>query len=110
MDIEQLQLLLKTIETLGGDAREFGIWFLVCQAVSTLICNVLWVSLCAFLICGVFKVIKYGILVVNIGYRVANQLNIPLSGQQQNVWTPTTSNKVTARIGQLLDIERASKG
>ena len=51
MDIEQLKMILETIETMGGDAKEFGIWWLVVMALEGLagyglglviICMLLW--------------------------------------------------------------------
>ena len=33
MDIEQLKLILETIQDMGGDAKEFGIWYLICQTI-----------------------------------------------------------------------------
>ena len=41
MDSEQLTLILETIQSMGGDAKEFGIWWMVCIALPKVISDVL---------------------------------------------------------------------
>lgn len=41
MDLEQLTLILETIQSMGGDAKEFGIWWMVCSILPKVISPVL---------------------------------------------------------------------
>ena len=41
MDLEQLTLILKTIQSMGGDAKEFGIWWMVCSTLPKVISSIL---------------------------------------------------------------------
>ena len=41
MDAEQLKMILETIGQLGGDAREFGIWYLMATTLPEVVSSVL---------------------------------------------------------------------
>jgi len=44
MDIEQLKLVLEAINAAGGEAKEFGFWWLACRSLSPVLCFVFFMT------------------------------------------------------------------
>lgn len=41
MDLEELKLVLDTIQSMGGDAKEFGIWWVLASFIPDVVSSVL---------------------------------------------------------------------
>jgi hypothetical protein len=47
MDIEQFKLMLEAINNVGGEAKEFGIWWLICRTVPAALWFIFGITLLA---------------------------------------------------------------
>lgn len=97
MDIEQLRMILDTIETMGGDAQEFGIWYLICGAAPRVVASVLLFAFGIACLWMAGRVIVHIANLSNVGYRVAEALDITI----YNSWTEHNSQEVLAKIKRL---------
>ena len=58
MDIEQLKLILEQINTLGGNAQETFIWWLVVSKVPGIIFGICWTIIGAVTLVACFKLTR----------------------------------------------------
>lgn len=99
MDIEQLKLILESLEGLGGNAQEFGIWYLVCSTAPEIVSSVLS-TLCfiaGFACC--YKIVKYITNLINAGYTIARAINHSVS----STWYPSDTRAI---CNQILELKR----
>ena len=100
MDIEQLKLILETIELLGGDTKEFAIWYLV----SRLVPNVLLFIFGVVTVIASYKLLQKvctGVIITNTiesaAWKIAKELDIRVV----ICWTKTDTELVLEEIRRL---------
>jgi len=102
MDLEQLKIILETIEAVGGDARSFGLWYLGLTIGQMVLSNVLVFSF------GTGVLLLGRNLVRNISSielrRVATELGVVVQGD----WGGSDTNHVLDKIRRLKELNRGS--
>ena len=99
MDIEQLKLILETVESMGGDAKEFGIWWMVCDTLPGLIVGVVAAIGCAWIVSLTYRLIKSlneserGII------RIADELGF--SVKRGSEWSESCTQKMVNAVKKL---------
>jgi len=101
MNIENLKMILETIESMGGDAKEFGIWFLIVN----LIPNILLFTGIMLALYMVKSVIYRLIATVHASNKIAEKLGFRIVG----TWTLIEEDTVLNRIRELIKFEKEHK-
>lgn len=103
MNIEQLKLILESLEGLGGNVQEFGIWYLVCSTAPEIVSSVL--STLCFIAGFVFsyKIVKYVTNLVNAGYHIARAIDYSVS----STWYPSDTSAICDQILKLKRIKES---
>jgi hypothetical protein len=102
MDLEQLKLILETISTMGGDAKEFGIWWLIATTLPSLIVNLLWCGFCILVLALAYRTIQHLIRVSAAANKVAEAIGKPVMG----TWDHTDEARVLNHIRYLIKVEQ----
>lgn len=102
MDIEQLKLILETVNAAGEGAKTIAILYLAISVIPSLLKTL------ALIVCAVVlsKMIQNIASLVNVGHRVAEALGVEVTG----CWITDDSIKVLARCRELVDMEQRQKG
>lgn len=95
MDLEKLRMILETIEAVGGDAREFGLWYIGLTMGQLFLANVMSLAMGV----GVLLTIRHIVRVVISSplRQISAALGIPVVG----TWDHTDTNKIIDDIGRL---------
>lgn len=81
MDIEQFKMVLDAINSVGGEAKEFGIWWLACRTVPA----VLWFVFGVTLVVAMSRRIREGIATGSAAYAVGRELgHVPYSWDESD--------------------------
>ncbi len=102
MNLEELKLVLDTIQSMGGDAKEFGIWWLVCSRLPAVLCFVFGV-LTVFI---VRTMVLWLIRAMNVSYRIADEVGELVVGG----WNLSDEQRVISRVRALVEKERNAGG
>lgn len=92
MDIEQLKLVLEAIGNVGGEAKEFGIWWLICRtipSVLTFVFGVVFVVLAS-------RRIREGVASWSAAFAIGREV-----GHVPYVWDEQDTGIVVSKIRQL---------
>lgn len=95
MDLEQLKLVLETIQSMGGDAKEFGIWWLACSVIP----NVLLFVFGIVTVWAAMKTIRHITNLMNASYKIAESLGIYVLG----TWTGMDTKELLQKVQELKD-------
>ena len=98
MDLEQLKMILDTIEAVGGDAKEFGFWYIALHYGTRIFGGVL------FFLFGLSVVFAVRYIVYIVGYadlwRVADAAGVKIVG---GTWGHEDTKKLIQTIRELKD-------
>jgi len=102
MDLEQLKLILDTIQTMGGDAKEFGVWWIIGSFIPDVLTSILTFIFGIVCVLSIKKILTYFYLSSGI-MKVGQVLNII---PEYHEWHIQDTNKVIDRVKELQEIER----
>lgn len=92
MDIEQFKLMLEAINNVGGEAKEFGIWWLACRTVPA----VLWFIFGISFLAVVSRLIRNGAVAWSAAYAIGREFqHSPYS------WGEQDTNIIVSKIREL---------
>lgn len=102
MDIDQLKLVLDTVSQMGGDAKDFGMWYLAAIAIPKMMSTLTIFTGLMLAVRWVYKAIMYCIH-TNNGYTdIASMVCVPIP----NCWGSSELKTLRARIQKLVDAEK----
>ncbi len=102
MDLEQLKLILETIQSMGGDAKEFGIWWLVCTQAPGMLSSVLLFVFGVISARWLYLAITAGVRAMNVSWEIATMLDLHPGAY----WNTDDTKAVRQRIHRLQEIEK----
>ena len=94
MDLEQLKLILDTIQSMGGDAKEFGMWWLACSLIRPLLLFAFGVGA----VTAARAVLLSMVRSANVSHEVARKVGCPVLG----MWSRSDTRNVLDRIDGLM--------
>jgi len=97
MDVEQLKMVLETIQNMGGDAKDFGMIWLISQAIPPILIHGFWALFAIITAINLFKFTKNVIEIFSVGRKIANALDITIDGE----WNKNDTNRVINKIFKL---------
>ncbi len=99
MDIEQLKLILETVESLGGDTKEFAIWYLASRLVPNVLLFLFGLAVILMLKRVIFKMCN---MEEGRGSLDCRTIAIALGVEFHPPWDSIEMKKVMDKIKELL--------
>ena len=93
MDVEQFKLMLEAINNVGGEAKEFGIWWLACGTIPA----VLWFAFGVGFLAVASRRIHEGVSSWSAAYAIAREVGHPV----RIMWTDSDTDSVLEKIRSL---------
>jgi hypothetical protein len=76
MDLEQLKLVLEAINSVGGEAKEFGFWWLAARTIPSF----LWFTFAMTAVIAITRTINHGIRTSYGAYEIADEVGHRVHG------------------------------